>query len=51
MLPNETIKTTIGDLANAFYEEALREFGDERVARDVSATLLQDYLSTRQRTR
>ena len=39
--------TTIGDLATAFYEEALREFGDEKVAEEVSTVLLREHLARR----
>lgn len=48
MLPKNvttTVHTTIGDLANAFYEEALAELGDEKLAKSVSAQLLEGYLA------
>lgn len=47
MLPKDpmtTVQTTLGDLAEAFYEEALAELGDERLARSVSAQLIEGYL-------
>ena len=50
MLPKNvttTVHTTLGDLANAFYEEALAELGNEQLARAVSAQLLKGYISKR----
>ena len=43
--PTTTVHTTLGDLANAFYEEALAELGDEKLAKAVSAQLIQGYLT------
>jgi len=51
MLPNDHTKTTIGDLAHAFYEEALRELGDETLAHEVSISLLDSYLRRRANAR
>ena len=50
MLPKNvttTVTTTLGDLAEAFFEEALAELGDENLARSVSARLLEGYLLRR----
>lgn len=33
------VHTTVGDLAAAFYEEALRELGDEKLAERVAKEL------------
>lgn len=38
---------TIGELTSAFYEEALREFGDKEVASRVAAQLINEYLNPR----
>lgn len=43
------VQTTLGDLATAFYEEALAEFGDVRVAQRVAAQMLSDTLRNRSR--
>jgi hypothetical protein len=50
MLPKNvttTVHTTLGDLATAFYEEALAELGNEQLARAVSAQLLQGYMANK----
>ena len=41
---NRSIKTTIGDLAAAYYEAALSELGDESVARRVAAQMTADVM-------
>ena len=45
MNPFDTKKTiTIAELTTAFYDEALRELGDETLAHRVSTELIADYL-------
>ena len=34
------VKTTVGELASAYYEEALLEFGDRQIAQRVAAEML-----------
>lgn len=38
----KTIKTTLGELAAAFYEAALAELKDEALAAKVARTMVQD---------
>lgn len=42
-----TVYTTIGELAQALYDEALHEFGDEKTAEDVANAALRDLLARR----
>ncbi|MBN1960558.1 MAG: hypothetical protein JW841_06400 [Deltaproteobacteria bacterium] len=43
------IRTTLGDLINAWYEAALDEVGDEDAARHIAAVLVSDFLVNSQR--
>ena len=38
------LRTTIGELAQTLYEEALADFGDEKIARIVSSQLINKIL-------
>jgi hypothetical protein len=44
-----SLHTTIGELASALYEEAMIEFGDERIARRVASEALRDALARARR--
>ena len=44
---NKTIRTTLGDLAAAFYEAALAELKDEAAAARVAQKMVQDAVRTR----
>jgi hypothetical protein len=41
---DETIRTTLGDLIEAWYEAALDEVGDEETARHIASVLVSDLL-------
>ena len=43
----KTIRTTLGDLAAAFYEAALAELKDESMAAKVAQQMVQDALKNR----
>ena len=43
----QTVHTTIGELAAAYFEAALAEFGDERLASIVTQRLVKEALSDR----
>lgn len=40
----EPIRTTLGDLVEAWYEAALDEVGDEETARHIASVLVNDLL-------
>jgi hypothetical protein len=42
-----TIQTTLGDLMNAVYEEALLEVGDPALAQAVSVEIVEEFLKKR----
>ena len=44
---NKTIRTTLGDLAAAFYEAAFAELKDEAAAARVAQMMVQNALSSR----
>ena len=44
---NKTIRTTLGDLAAAFYDAALSELKDEAAAARVAQQMVQDALRSR----
>lgn len=43
----QTIRTTLGELAAAYYEAALAELGDERMAERVATQMVSDALRRR----
>lgn len=40
----QTVRTTVGQLAIAYYEAALAELGDEKLAQRVATQMLQEAL-------
>jgi hypothetical protein len=45
--PTKTIRTTVGELAAAFYEAALAELKDEAAAARVAQRMIQDAVKTK----